>query len=375
MISRWSALAFYTLAASAIADVQQAQLQIEAGDLEAAQVTLEAHLGSDPDDRSARFLLARVVAWQGEPARSIVILEQLLDDSPNNADYLLALGQAQLWDGRVHAAVATLERAASIAEDYPDVDNALRQARMAIVTPNERITLPRQEVDRRHQLEFSVRHDWLDNDSSDWRRQRLDYFASQRDGVAWYGALLREQRFEEWDEGFEAGAVVALDPLWNLQSEIGYQFSPFFSPRWYADLRLQRSLPQGFLAAASVRRTDYATSQVDRLALSAERYWNNWRGGYTLNISDVSNAGTPIGHSASLDYYYSGLSYFGLRVTLGEEEAVEGSQLFTSSVRAVGLQGRHWVSARWALSWEFGTVKQGDYYTRRGAQIGIRHAF
>ena len=38
-------------------------------------------------------------------------------------------------------------------------------------------------------------------------------------------------------------------------------------------------LPDGYLGAVSVRRTEYETTRVDRLALSAERYWNAWRAG------------------------------------------------------------------------------------------------
>ncbi len=368
-------LLIFTLAGAALASEQQAQTQVDAGDLGAARVTLEEHLRSRPDDREARFLLARVLAWQGETATAVPLLKQLSSEAPGNADYLLALGQAQLWDGQVHAAIATLQEASSVAPDYPEIDNAIRQARLALSAPTNRITLPQRSADRRHELELSVRQDWLDNGFDDWRRQRLDYFSTQAEGIAWYGALLREQRFGEWDEGLEAGAVFALDQNWSLQPEIGYQFSPFFLPDWYADVRFQRSLAKGFLAAASLRRTEYATNHVDRLALTGERYWDAWRASYTANVSDVSNAGTPVGHNVSLDYYYAGLSYAGLRLTTGEEEAVEGSQLFTSSVRAIGLQGRHWFESDWAISWEIGHHEQGDYYTRRWLQIGLRHAF
>ncbi|SDS28189.1 outer membrane protein, YaiO family [Halopseudomonas xinjiangensis] len=375
MIYRSTLLLLVIFAGPVGADVQQARTQVDADNLAAARATLEQQLRSQPDDQSVRFLLARVLAWQGETAAAIPLLEQLSRETPGNADYLLALGQAQLWDGQVHAAIATLEAAAFIAPDYPDIDNAMRQARMALSAPSNRITLSQRSARRRHELEVSLRQDWLDSGFDNWRRQRLDYFSTQAEGIAWYGALLREQRFGEWDEGVEAGAVFTLDQNWSLQPEIGYQFSPFFLPDWYADLRLQRSLAKGFLAAASLRRTEYATSRVERIGLTAERYWDAWRGSYTLNVSDVSNAGTPVGHNASLDYYYAGLSYAGLRLTTGEEEAIEGSQLFTSSVRAMGLQGRHWFEPDWALSWELGHHEQGDYYTRRWLQIGLRHAF
>ena len=360
----------------AIADLSTARRQVEAQQFDAAEATLQAHLAGQPDDSEAQFLLARVHAWRGASEQALPLYERLLQREPDNADYLLGQGQALLWAGRPQAALISLERAAGTAPDYVEVQQVMQQARAALTSPvtatAPAATAPTQ---RRHELELSARQDWLDSGFDNWRSQRLDYASTQPEGLGWYGALLREQRFGEWDQGVEAGAVIPLDENWTLQSEIGYQPSPYFLPEWHADVRLQRRLPVGFLGAASVRRTEYETTRVDRLALSAERYWNSWRAGYTLNVTDVANAGTPIGHDLALDYYYAGLSYAGLRLTVGEEEAVEEQQLITSDVRAISLQGRHWLDRNWALTWELGHHRQGDYYTRRWLQLGLRHAF
>lgn len=358
------------------ADLATAQRLVDAQQLDAAEATLEAHLAQKPDDNEATFLLARVRAWRGVPEQALPLYEQLLQREPDNADYLLGQGQALLWAGRPQAALVPLERAATLAPDYTQVQQVMQQARAALTSPIT-ATAPAAiaPTQRRHELELSARQDWLDNGFDNWRSQRLDYASTQPEGLGWYGALLNEQRFGERDQGVEAGAVVALDDSWTLQPEVGYQPSPYFLPEWHADVRLQRRLPAGFLGAVSVRRTEYETTRVDRLALSGERYWNSWRAGYTLNVTDVANAGTPIGHDLALDYYYAGLSHAGLRLTVGEEEAVEEQQLITSDVRAISLQGRHWLDSRWALSWEVGQHRQGDYYTRRWLQLGLRHAF
>ena len=372
------ALALPTLLAPTLvlADLATAQRLVDAQQLDAAEATLEAHLAQKPDDNEATFLLARVRAWLGVPEQALPLYEQLLQREPDNADYLLGQGQALLWAGRPQAALVPLERAATLAPDYTQVQQVMQQARAALTSPVT-ATAPAAiaPTQRRHELELSARQDWLDSGFDNWRSQRLDYASTQPEGLGWYGALLNEQRFGERDQGVEAGAVVALDDNWILQPEVGYQPSPYFLPEWHADVRLQRRLPAGFLGAVSVRRTEYETTRVDRLALSGERYWNSWRAGYTLNVTDVANAGTPIGHDLALDYYYAGLSYAGLRLTVGEEEAVEEQQLITSDVRAISLQGRHWLDSRWALSWEVGQHRQGDYYTRRWLQLGLRHAF
>ncbi|WP_313087271.1 YaiO family outer membrane beta-barrel protein [Pseudomonas sp.] len=362
--------------ALAHADLAAAQRQVEAQQLEAAEATLAAHLAAQPDDREAQFLLARVRAWQGRPEQALPLYDRLLQQQPDNVDYLLGQGQALLWAGRPQAALVALQRAAILAPDYAQVQQVIQQARAALTSPmTDSAPVAAAPAQRRHELELSARQDWLDSGFDNWRSQRLDYSSTQPEGLGWYGALLREQRFGEWDQGVEAGAVIPLDANWTLQPEVGFQPSPYFLPEWHADLRLQRRLPAGYLGAASLRRTEYETTRVDRLALSGERYWGAWRAGYTLNITDVANAGTPIGHDVALDWFYSGLSYAGLRLTAGEEEAVEEQRLITSDVRAISLQGRHWLDSRWALSWEVGHHRQGDYYTRRWLQIGLRHAF
>jgi len=244
----------------ALADVASAQRHIEAQQLGAAEATLLKHLARQPNDSEARFLLARVYAWRGAPEQALPLYEQLLQREPDNADYLLGQGQALLWAGRPQAALDALKRAARIAPDYADIQLVIQQARAAMTTPVSGIeavaTAPAQ---RRHELEMSARQDWLDSGFDNWRSQRLDYASTQPDGLVWYGALLREQRFGEWDQGAEAGTVIALDENWTLQPEVGYQPSPYFLPEWHADLRLQRRLPAGFLGAVSVRRTEYET--------------------------------------------------------------------------------------------------------------------
>ncbi len=230
--------------------------------------------------------------------------------------------------------------------------------------------------ERRTELEISQRYEHLDNGFSAWQSQRLDAQTRTTGGATWYGAALRERRYGGWEEGVEAGVAIPVGAHWVVQPEAGKSFDGDFLPNWYADVRVQRALSDGWIANTSVRRTQYTDSQVDRLALGAERYWGNWRGAYTLNVSDVDGAGTPVGHAVALDHYYSDRSFIGLRGNLGrEEEALPDGNVFTSSVSGIGLRGRHWLDEDWAVSWDVGWLSQGDIYNRYGAQLGIRRAF
>lgn len=230
--------------------------------------------------------------------------------------------------------------------------------------------------ERRQEVEISHRHDSLDSGYSDWQAHSLDLQSRRPGEPSWYGALSSERRYGRRDESVELGVALPMDEDWVVQPEVGRGLANDFVADWYADLRLQRRLPQGFVGSTSLRRTQYPTSRVDRLALGLERYWVNWRGSYTLNLSDVQGGGTPTGHVLALDYYYDERSLIGLRGSLGrEEEVLPGGNLITSDVQSIAVHGQHWFRPDWAISWELGSLSQGDLYDRHGIRLGLRHAF
>lgn len=379
---RWIALLLaVAVPAAAAQGLDAARQQVQQRDYPAAQRTLEARLATAPDDDDARFLLARVLAWQGRSEQALPLYERLLARSPDQVDYLLGQGQALLWAHRPQDAVAVLERAQGLAPDYADVQQALAQARItpaggaaagaAGATATAAAPAP---AARERTLEYSARHEWLNQGLVDWRTQRLDFTATARGRVGGYGALVDERRFGLRDHGLEAGLVLPLGAAWTLQPEAGRYPGADFVPRWYADLRLQRVFAHGWVGAASVRRSDYRDTRVERLALAAERYVGAWRGGYTLNLTEVDGR-TLAGHGLALDRYYGQRSVVGVRVTLGREEALQGTDVVASDIQGFGVSGRHWFAPRWALHWDAGLLRQGDLYTRRGLTLGLQHAF
>lgn len=367
-----------TLGGIAHATLQTAQEHVRQGDFAAASAALDRHLAGHPEDREARFLLARTLAWQGRADAALPHYQQLLAAEPDNVDYLLGTGQALLWAGRPNEALPPLERAARLAPEYAQIGDLIVQARRARLLPGtaaaDRVA-PTSPARRRTEVGLVLRHDRLDSGYDDWHAQRLSFTSSQPEATSWYGAVLRERRFGRHDHGVELGAVIPLGPDWALQPEVGVQPGADFLPRWHADLRLQRRLAPGWIGAASLRHTRYADTRVDRLALTAEHYRGDWRAAWTANVSRVSGAGTQVGHDLSLDRYYSGLSFVGLRAAFGREEALEAEGVVGSRVRSLALRGRHWFDERWAVGWEAGRLRQGDLYRRNWVQIGLYHAF
>jgi YaiO family outer membrane protein len=392
------ALVLALLAASAAQaqspSLGEARARVDAGDFAGAAALLERHVAATPQDAEARYLLARVYAWSGEPARALPIYRDLLAAEPDNGDYLLGYGQALLWSGDADAAIGVLERAQRIAPAYAEVADALAKARAtaaestataampaAPTSPAAEAAVPTQSAApmrapatrERRSLALSARRDRLDRDLDDWTALRLDALAIPAEGTGVYGALVSERRFGLHDTGLEAGAVVRMGGGWTFQPEVGLVGGAEFLPRHYVDLRLQRDFGGGWVGGVSLRHSDFRDVDVQRLALGLERYAGAWRLGYTLNVARLAGSHTA-GHDVRVVRGYGERSEVGLQLGTGREAALLGTAVVASDVRAATLFGRH-AFGDWALLWNVGRVRQGDFYTREGLGLGLERRF
>lgn len=60
---------------------------VENARLSDAEEMLQQWLVSHPEDQEARFLLARVLAWQEKNAEALEQYQRLLEKEPKNSDY------------------------------------------------------------------------------------------------------------------------------------------------------------------------------------------------------------------------------------------------------------------------------------------------
>ncbi|GHA87555.1 YaiO family outer membrane beta-barrel protein [Cognatilysobacter bugurensis] len=418
--------------------VQAASAQLARRDWAAARTTLEQHLARSPDDDEARFLLARVRAWQGQPEAALPLYRALLERAPDNADYLLGYGLAQLWAGQRDAAIATLERAHALAPDYADVDRALARARAAnpgssadptavasspptdappaaaargqaagapaapvngaarpsnaqaigsALTPADPMqAAPRAAAasaltgvtdapERRRSLVLTARHDRLDRGLDDWRAWRLDAAATGGDRTGVTGAVFTESRFGLDDHGVELGLVVPVREGWTVQPQLGVVPGAQFLPRRFGELRVEHVFGAGWVGAAAVRRSDYRDVRVERLALGVERYVGAWRAGYTATATRLRGV-HAVGHDLRIARAYGADGgEIGVQFAAGREDALLGTQVVASDVRAWSIGGRHPLSSAWALRWNVGHVRQGALYARDGVALGLERRF
>lgn len=358
--------------ACAMAQVSpEVQARMAAQDWAGAEVQLRARLAEAPGDDAARFQLARVLAWQQRAAEALPLYDSLLAREPANADYLFGRAQALLWSGDVAEAEASLTRLEATAPNHPGLVELRRQAVAAKATHTASTRI---EPPVRREFGYALRHEWLTQGLDAWHGDRIDVTHRGARGHGWHLAASRERRFGADDSGVEGGVALPVGPRWTLQVEGGGWPGSEVQPRWFGDVRMQRAFDAGTVLGASLRRTRYADATVERLALAAEQYVGDWRVAYTFNRTDVDGRRVN-GHDVTIDRYYGDRDVVGVRLTAGNEDALQQTGVVTSAVRALAVQGRHGLSPLWSLQWGAGYARQGDLYDRRWLQFGVRRAF
>jgi thioredoxin-like negative regulator of GroEL len=83
-----ASLAAIPAAWSASSAFDQTKVMVENARLSDAEEMLQQWLASHPEDQEARFLLARVFAWQGKSSEALLEYERLLEKAPDNGEYL-----------------------------------------------------------------------------------------------------------------------------------------------------------------------------------------------------------------------------------------------------------------------------------------------
>lgn len=86
LLGLFASATFPVFGASGIFD--QNRIMVENARLSDAEEMLQQWLTSHPEDQEARFLLARVLAWQKKYAEALEQYNRLLKMEPDNSDYL-----------------------------------------------------------------------------------------------------------------------------------------------------------------------------------------------------------------------------------------------------------------------------------------------
>jgi len=228
------------------------------------------------------------------------------------------------------------------------------------------------------EVELGYGHELLTR-GQDWREVSLRVAWREAGQPGLELAAVGLERFGVRDLDLRAAASGPLGERWTVAGEAsaspGHRFAPAFS----GGASLHRALPSGFVASAGVRWSRYESDTVATKAgvgtLGIERYWGAFRLGVTGYLGSLHGEWSA-SNAVAWDFYYRDEDRVGLVVSGGREiESTGGSEPIVSVVIAAGLAGRHALGGGWALAYQAGVQRQGDFYTRTGARLGLRRQF
>jgi YaiO family outer membrane protein len=235
--------------------------------------------------------------------------------------------------------------------------------------------LPAAGSARATQVEAGYAYEGLSNGYADWRSSYLwtDHVYGERKVI--YGVLRQTQRFDLRDREIRAGMSYPLAERWTATLEAGASPDHNVLPKRSLTGELAHSYTAGWGVSAGLTRTQYDTVRSDSGRVGVERYIADFRLAYTVSLARLQGNGSATTHKLQAAYYYSARSNLAIALVTGQEVSSEPAGVVTTDVRSVTLNGLHWFQPRWAVSYEFLTHRQGDSYTRKGVQIGLRHVF
>jgi YaiO family outer membrane protein len=192
-----------------------------------------------------------------------------------------------------------------------------------------------------------------------------------------FAGLHLEERFDTRDEQVWIGTAGRLNGDWSYAVSGDVSPDADVLPEWSLAFETGRGLPGARSIGFRARHASYTNADVDTLATTIEQYAESFRVSYTLNIAKTSGISDPsFAHLVRAAHDYGRDSYVSLALGFGEEaETVAPGVVQVTDTKVVSLNGLHWRSAAWGISWEAGWYEQGDFYDRIRVRLGLEHRF
>ena len=226
------------------------------------------------------------------------------------------------------------------------------------------------------QAEAGITRDYLDKGYADWRSSYIEAKNRIAERQVVYGMLRETERYAQKDTELMAGYYHPLARQWTGVLEGNVSTTHIILPKFSALAQLQYAWDEGWGVHAGFRHTEFDTASINLGIFTLERYLGNYRAAYTLYSGYLADTGSTVSQRIQFSRYYAEHSWLGIALSGGKELENLGSGVaLQTDVQSVIFNGRHWFSNDWAVSYEAAVTQQGDFYTRNGVRLGLRHQF
>jgi hypothetical protein len=116
---------------------------------------------------------------------------------------------------------------------------------------------------------------------------------------------------------------------------------------------------------------------ADLGVLTFERFWDRYRGAYTVSTGRADGGATATSHRVQLNYFYASRSSVGLSYTIGRsfDSPLVLNAMTPVETSNVGVVGEHWFSPSWALNYNALIEDRGIEGLKPEIRVGLRLRF
>jgi YaiO family outer membrane protein len=222
---------------------------------------------------------------------------------------------------------------------------------------------------------LTLGHSRLDQGQPDWSERTLNYAHQWEKRRLAEASITETRRFGETDTELAAGYTHPLSQA--LTASVQLQYSPTHRvlARHGVGASVQYEFRPAWLLHGALRHTRYDDTPVNRASVMLERYVGDW--GFLGGVHLAHALGTDTqAYELRASYYYGDRSSIGVIASTGDEATQVGAgAIAIAKVRSLALTGRHALGRSWSLQYGLHRVRQGDYYTRTGATLGLDYLF
>jgi hypothetical protein len=111
--------------------------------------------------------------------------------------------------------------------------------------------------------------------------------------------------------------------------------------------------------------------------LTFERFWDRYRGAYTVSTGRADGGATATSHRVQVNYFYASRSSVGLSYTIGRSfDTTQALNAMTPvETSNVGVVGEHWFSPSWAVNYNALLEDRGIDGLKPEIRVGLRLRF
>lgn len=222
-------------------------------------------------------------------------------------------------------------------------------------------------------LRVNVSHEKLSNNLQDWREYGLTIKHDLDERHFVEAGVLCTSRFDLEDNQINGLYLVKVTT--DLVATIEGNVSPTHRvlPKYAIGGAVNYTFLPATVGQFGLKTTAYDETRVHQVTLGAERYIGAFSLGINWRPSRAFGEWVH-GSEARANYYYGARSSVGMLLAAGQEVTPIGQFKTIARVRAAALIGQHWLNQDWAVSYAISRTRQGEFYDRTGAAIGLRYA-